>query len=957
MSEQESETSVPPGSDENQGVPQVEENQGEGGNEEHKDEALQVSESQGEPETEGETVLGLSPSDDQGEAGNEDAPLPGLSTSEDQREGGTEDGSLPAVSTSVDPGEPGNENEALPGVSTSVEQGEQGNKDELIPGVSTSENQEEAKSEDEPLPGVSTSENQGKTSNDDVTPPGVNSTQEQGQPANTDQPLAGVNTSESLGEAENDGVNAPEGNISEDQREPGNNNEALPGTSVSEDQGRQDTEEEKGKEIPSEVKNLDDQVGLGAKENEDKANLPGVKTSDGDTPTTEEQANSSRPAEEHAGNDEREPTATVKVLLIPGGHIMIATLAISLRVQELKRHFATELNVPTEVLNVTLNGQESQDDQSLLELGVQPHSTITMEMMSSDPDVNLLFATTDSERDDMTHVPNVSLITDDGMQQELLGETELPLMRKPFLGGYRHKLTGTEYHHASAQTPRRARPGRGVDIATRDTQTAEQVTQAQQCHSSVTTQMTSVGCYISNLTDKLVSPGRYITADEYHAARLNAVIRLQAHTRRWLSCQAVDRLRRQRDRRLAWLDLQERRRHQERAEQMQDCHNRWMQPRKREDLNLLYNALEKWRIDKEHQINTTMRGAERKAALCSLLEQETQYIATIGRHGIAIWNNNYNKTVRKFLDKSSAPHQWRGADGRMIEMDTPNTIRARELGDLYDCVAMSPINHEERLSILLCLKETVEVYPCQLTQDIVELINREEDLMKRQVKEFNLEGLRKRMSTLFLQFIRTPGFNPEVAKHLKVPQSTTQLKNDLFLCHSCQRYLNSCHFRSCTRGHLGRRCQDCARLKNIAGNRDDFSCYRNMLKRLRDGELLLNKDNTIPFILQVEDIQYLVEVIWGTRSALSGNGDLFSLVLVRWERDKDWSPWNCVLVCTDEIDAHLQVQNIHEVYDFPVISGIEHKHLLARRYYNQIPTMVTQSAKEALIKRGTRRIP
>ncbi|XP_077600274.1 IQ motif and ubiquitin-like domain-containing protein [Stigmatopora nigra] len=924
MSEQESEATVPPGSDENQAVPQVEENQGEGGNEEHIDEALPVSESQGEPETAGETVPVVNTSDDQGEAGNEDAPLPGTSTSEDQREGGTQDASLPAVSTSIDPGEPGNENEALPGVSTAVEQIEQGNTDELIPGVSTSENQE-------------------KTSNDDETAAEVNSTQEQGQPANSDQPLAGVNTSESLGEAGNDGVNAPEGNISEDPKEPGNNNEALPGTSVSEDQGRQDTEEEKGKEIASDVKNLDDQVESGAK--------------DGYTTTSEEQSTSSRPTEQESGCDEIEPTATVKVLLIPGGHIMIATLAISLRVRELKRHFATELNVPADVLNVTLNGQESRDDQSLSELGVQPYSTITMEMMSSDPDVNLLFANTDSERDDMTHVPNVSLITDDGTQQELLGESELPLKRKPFLGGYRHKLTGTEYHHASAQTPRRARPGRGVDIATRDTQTAEQVTQAQQCHSSVTTQMTSVGCYISNLTDKLVSPGRYITADEYHAARLNAVIRLQAHTRRWLSCQAVDRLRRQRDRRLAWLDLQERRRHQERAEQMQDCHNRWMQPRKREDLNLLYNALEKWRIEKEHQINTTMRGAERKAALCSLLEQETQYIATIGRHGIAIWNNNYNKTVRKFLDKSSAPHQWRGADGRMIEMDTPNTIRARELGDLYDCVAMSPINHEERLSILRCLKETVEVYPCQLTQDIVELINREEDLMKRQVKELNLEGLRKRMSTLFLQFIRTPGFNPEVAKHLKVPQSTTQLKNDVFLCHSCQRYLNSCHFRSCTRGHLGRRCQDCARLKNIAGNRDDFSCYRNMLKRLRDSELLLNKDNTIPFILQMEDIQYLVEVIWGTRSALSGNGDLFSLVLVRWDREKDWSPWNCVLLCTDEIDAHLQVQNVHEVYDFPVISGIEHKHLLARRYYNQIPTMVTQSAKEALIKRGTRRIP
>ena len=38
----------------------------------------------------------------------------------------------------------------------------------------------------------------------------------------------------------------------------------------------------------------------------------------------------------------------------------------------------------------------------------------------------------------------------------------------------------------------------------------------------------------------------------------------------------------------------------------------------------------------------------------------------------------------------------------------------------------------------------------------------------RGVREGNLEGLRKRISTLFLQYIKTPTFNPEAAKLLKV---------------------------------------------------------------------------------------------------------------------------------------------------------------------------------------------
>lgn len=59
-------------------------------------------------------------------------------------------------------------------------------------------------------------------------------------------------------------------------------------------------------------------------------------------------------------------------------------------------------------------------------------------------------------------------------------------------------------------------------------------------------------------------------------------------------------------------------------------------------------------------------------------------------------------------------------------------------------------------------------HECQLVWDIIDLIDREMDLMGRDVKEHNLEGLRKRICTLFLQYIRTPAFNPKVIKLLKV---------------------------------------------------------------------------------------------------------------------------------------------------------------------------------------------
>lgn len=40
--------------------------------------------------------------------------------------------------------------------------------------------------------------------------------------------------------------------------------------------------------------------------------------------------------------------------------------------------------------------------------------------------------------------------------------------------------------------------------------------------------------------------------------------------------------------------------------------------------------------------------------------------------------------------------------------------------------------------------------------------------MMREVKNDNLEGLRKRIATLFFHYIKTPLFNAEVARHLKV---------------------------------------------------------------------------------------------------------------------------------------------------------------------------------------------
>ena len=84
---------------------------------------------------------------------------------------------------------------------------------------------------------------------------------------------------------------------------------------------------------------------------------------------------------------------------------------------------------------------------------------------------------------------------------------------------------------------------------------------------------------------------------------------------------------------------------------------------------------------------------------------------------------------------------------------------------------------DERLDVLLHVKWTVKEFDCNLTRDVVELIDREADMLNRGRSEASLQGLRKRLANLFLQFIETPEFNPEAARFQKVPAELTLRAN------------------------------------------------------------------------------------------------------------------------------------------------------------------------------------
>ncbi len=67
-----------------------------------------------------------------------------------------------------------------------------------------------------------------------------------------------------------------------------------------------------------------------------------------------------------------------------------------------------------------------------------------------------------------------------------------------------------------------------------------------------------------------------------------------------------------------------------------------------------------------------------------------------------------------------------------VQVHTPGTLRAKELQQLYGGLTLTDLSLDERLDVLLHVKWTVKEFDCQLTRDIVALIEREADMLNRQ---------------------------------------------------------------------------------------------------------------------------------------------------------------------------------------------------------------------------------
>ena len=344
--------------------------------------------------------------------------------------------------------------------------------------------------------------------------------------------------------------------------------------------------------------------------------------------------------------------------------------------------------------------------------------------------------------------------------------------RKPFLGGYRHTKTGAVFHHTATQTmvEREIRTNM-VGKLSRMTQT-QGVTRSTQTRRECGTQMPRSDLLVDETYDRIVIAKPYFSAERLLSLQVQKAVRLQAFLRGWRARKIAAKLREERDEEELALLRENERRQKEHHEKKQKEIDRRTHPRTKQDFAVLYNELEAWRLQEVARIKAAdVPEAEKKVAMQELLKKETKLLQTIDRLQIQASKENRTRRIETTLNKMSSAKSW--GTQSAVTVETPFTIRARELRDLYNALQLNGLSVDERLDILLHVKWTVKELSCPLSREIVELVDREADLLNRGRKENALLPLRQRMCNLMLQFIETPEFNPEAIQYQRVPLEYT----------------------------------------------------------------------------------------------------------------------------------------------------------------------------------------
>jgi len=342
--------------------------------------------------------------------------------------------------------------------------------------------------------------------------------------------------------------------------------------------------------------------------------------------------------------------------------------------------------------------------------------------------------------------------------------------RKPYLGGYRNKMSGKIYHHGSSQTPteRKSEAKDFSNLRTRETQTFEQRTCSVQPYREAGTQMQRIDLYLDDKQDVVITSKPYFTSQRLLALKRVKTIEIQrcwrGYMARCLAEKIKDKIRgfegkAKAESEIFAATLKERKDHEL---------NRREHPVSKIDFAILFNELDEWRRNEITKIKmSTSPGKNRTKAMYEVLETETKGLQNIDKLKAIAAKESKAEMTQKMLELMSQPQLWQLSTGDVAHVHTSATTKAKDYLTLYKLLLSNTKSLDERLDILLQVKWTVKRFENSLLiRDITELVDREADLLNRGRPMKSMEALRIRLANLFLQFTQNEKYNPRAAELL-----------------------------------------------------------------------------------------------------------------------------------------------------------------------------------------------
>lgn len=205
-------------------------------------------------------------------------------------------------------------------------------------------------------------------------------------------------------------------------------------------------------------------------------------------------------------------------------------------------------------------------------------------------------------------------------------------------------------------------------------------------------------------------------------------------------------------------------------------------PKTKKDFEIIYAQVAQWKESEvsciffsfaNHRITPYLfqikritdqySGAPKIAELNALLDQEIKLLNGIDQQRLNLKRELDEERQQKILDKLGKPVQWVGRRNQLLEMDTLRTQRARFLTNYYNEMRQT-LKREDRLTLLAKVMPVIYDEQHEKVDELLQLLQREQDLLVRGMSGKCLEALRKRQNVIFLDIIRDEGHKNEESK-------------------------------------------------------------------------------------------------------------------------------------------------------------------------------------------------